>query len=302
MALGWGQDNYDGGWVNDQEAIASCARANAFLEWGATEAASLDSSELPPEFLSTLVEIKTLGKRIPYKNQGSAGFCCGAGTHGAAERTLVARIAKGDPFVWKETAFEVGYAGGRYDAGYSWAGDGSTGAATAAFVKNKGLCVRDKYDKYDLNNYLVDEARVWARKGLPAPVLAGAKQFPCEEIAKIKTWAEAKQAMAQGHFITVASSYGFNRKRDKNGVLTAWGRWLHCMLFGGYTQIDGVDHAHLINSWDDYFQGPEGKYPIGNDGGYVHWKTTEAMLAQGDSYAIIGTTGAKLDKRLLKWF
>lgn len=301
MALDWGFDGCNAGWVDAPDLVAECASRNEFLDWGSTEAATLDVESLPDEMLSLTNEIKVLGKRIDVRDQGEFGFCCGFGTVGAAERTLIARIAKGDSFAYKKSAPEVNYAGGRYDAGYRWMGDGSTAAASAAFIKNKGLCYRDIYGSYDLTEYQANAARGWARAGLPEPVLTAAKQFPCEAIAKITTWAQAKQAMAQGHYITVASSFGFKQTRDTDGVLTAWGRWLHCMLLAGWVKIKGEDHAHLVNSWGKYFKGPQGKYPIGDDGGYIHWKVAEAMLAQKDSYAIIGTAGAKLDKRLLNW-
>lgn len=302
MTMDWGEaTDYNAGWVDDPIAVAECVAKNGFLDWGSTEAATLDVKDLPDDFLSVNTEIKVLGKRLDYKDQGEHGFCAGAGTNNAGERTLVARIAKGDPFLYKKSALEVTYAGGRYDAGYRWAGDGSTTAASAAFLKKHGLCVRDIYGSYDLTKYQADAARTWARSGLPAPVLAGANLYPCEEIAKITKWSDAKQAMAQGHYVAVGSSYGFKRTRDKDGVLTPSGTWQHVMSFGGWVKINGEDHAHLINSWGAYFTGPQGKYPIGDDGGYIHWKVAEAMLSKNDSYAIIGTVGAKLDKRLLTW-
>lgn len=301
MALEWGQDGCNAGWVDAPDLVAECASRNGFLDWGSTEAAMLDTATLPKTSLSLYNEIKVLGKRLDYKDQDEAGFCAGFGTCNAAERTLIARIVKGDSFVYKKTAPEVNYAGGRYDAGYRWMGDGSTGAASAAFGKKHGFCVRDVYAGYDLTKYQVEAARGWARAGLPAPVMAGANLYPCEEIAKVTTWAQAKQAMAQGHYITIASNYGFRRTRDLNGVITASGVWKHVMCLAGWDTINDADHAHLVNSWGAYFTGPQGKHPIGDDGAFVHWKTIEAMLSQQDSYAIIGTKGAKLDKRLLTW-
>lgn len=302
MALGWGQDNYDGGWVNDPVAVASCAKANGFLEWGATEAASLSEAELPKDFMFCELERKILGKPIDPKDQGSYGFCTGFGTANAAERTLIAQMVAGESWEYKKLASEVIYSGGRYDAGYSWAGDGSTGAACAAFVKAKGAPPRAKYGDVDLNTYQADAARTWARRGLPSAVLEAAKQFPVQEVAKITNWQDAKKALVQGHCILVCSTFGFKQTRNANGIAEASGTWRHAMCIQGWALIEGEDCGSIVNSWGEYFKGPQGPYSPGNHCFYARAKVVDAMLRQNDSYALIGVKGATLNRKLLKWF
>ncbi len=153
MALDWGFDGCNAGWVDAPDLVAECASRNGFLDWGSTEAATLSAADIPKEFMFCNLERKVLGKIIDPKDQGEFGYCTGFGTANAAERTLVAQIAAGEPYQYKKIAPEVIYAGGRYDAGYRWMGDGSTGAACAAFVKNKGAAPRDQYGSCDLNKY-----------------------------------------------------------------------------------------------------------------------------------------------------
>ena len=301
MALDWGFDGTNAGWVDAPDLVAECAARNGFLDWGSTEAATLSSADIPKEFMFCNLERKVLGKIIDPKDQGEYGYCTGFGTANAAERTLVAQIAAGESYQYKKIAPEVIYAGGRYDAGYRWAGDGSTGAACAAFVKNKGAAPRDKYGSYDLNKYLADAARTWARSGLPDAVLQAAKQFPVQEVAKITTWAQAKQALVQGHAIVICSSTGFKQTRNLNGIAEASGVWQHAMCLQGWAMIDNEECPNIVNSWNSYFKGPQGPYSPGDHCFYARWKVVDAMLGKGDSYALIGVKGAKLNRKLLEW-
>ena len=176
--------------------------------------------------------------------------------------------------------------------GYS---DGSYGAAAAKWVKDWGVVYRDG----QLSGYSGERAKSWGAYGNGGKDDAGkldavAKKHPAVYVALVKTWDEAAAAIESGFAIPVASDQGFASTRGPGGWANASGTWFHEMCFVAvrYKKNGSEDDGLLcLNSWGPrWIDGP--KWPEDQPDGsfWVHRKTVERMLGQGDSFAV-GSVG-----------
>ena len=145
----------------------------------------------------------------------------------------------------------------------------------------------------DGTKYNEARARNWGDNGVPASLVAETKKYRSGSVSQVKTWDEAKKALAQRYGIAVCSNQGFTMQRDAKGVCEASGIWGHCMCLDGYyIDTDGREYGHIQNSWGpNAMTGPVG-WGNPNTGGF--WATSRAidgMLRQGDSWVYSAVKG-----------
>ncbi len=279
------------GWVDDAEIRQPVAATMpAFAE---TDAFKAVQGEEPQHVYLWEAYRRLYGTNPPERDQGAVGSCVSFGTAHAIEMTLANQVLLGFPGEFRDVAQEVIYAGGRVEVGGGRIrGDGCVGAWAAKFVKGWGIVPRGVTGRYDLSNYDVARCRAWGRTGVPDDLEPEAKKYPVGDAAQVRTWAEAKKALANGYGIAVCSNQGFTMRRDANGVCRPSGTWFHCMALDGYHVEGGTEYGHITNSWgDNAHTGPTGWGNPNKAGFWTDSRTIERMLRQDDSWAFSGVTG-----------
>jgi len=288
---------FPGGWVDDPEAVGVVASGLSFPSFGDTEAGQIEADELPENaFLWLAAEIVT-GARLPPRNQGKVGSCVAFGTARAIEYSMLAEIVSGEKEEFKALATEVIYGGSRVEIGGGklGRGDGSIGAWAAKWVHQWGLVARGVYGKVDLKTYSEARCKEYGLGGVPAELETIAKTFPVQTITQVKTWQDAKKALAQGYGIAICSNVGFSMARDSNGISKPSGSWGHCMCLAGYATIEGAEYGRIDNSWGDMaHHGPTGPGNPGPEGFYTAAATIGKMLSAGDSWVFSSVQGFPL--------
>lgn len=291
-----------GGWVKDAKAVEAIAETLKFKVFAATPAGKADDP-LPDSVYLWQAYAKAGIRGPPSKDQGQVGSCVSFGTNNAVARSLAVSIANGKAaFEFKDIAEEVTYGGSRVQVGGGRInGDGSVGAWAADFVKKWGVVAREKVGDYDLSTYSVTRCRDFGRQGVPAPLQAAAKNNPVQSITMVRTWAEAKRALANGYAMSVCSGQGFTMQRDANGICRASGSWAHCMCLDGYATINGKEYGHIVNSWGpNAHTGPVGPGDPPPCGFYADANVVNRMLGEGDSWAFSNVVGFPI--QTLDWF
>ncbi len=294
------------GWHKDDDAVKAVSDTLAFRVFADTPAGKSDDP-LPAQVYLWQSYSKLFGTGPPSRDQGAIGSCVGNGTSTAIDRSLATQIVLngGSKEEFRITSAEVNYGGGRVQIGGGRLGrsDGSVGSWSAQFAQKWGVVGQEKYPGYDLTTYSVSTCRTFGSSGVPAALQAVAKEHPVKDITQVKTWAEAKKALASGYAIAVCSGVGFEGKRNANGVKVARGSWAHCMCLDGYATIDGKECGHIENSW-----GPQpGEGPVGpgdppTSGFYADASTVGRMLAENDSWAFSAVKGWPGRAKELNWF
>lgn len=290
------------GWVPDPEAVEEVARAQPFYSFSGTPAGQ-GEDPLPGSVYLWHAEKKITGVNPKGKNQRQVGSCVAFGTNNAIRRTMAVQIALfGAPEELLDIAEEVTYAGSRVEIGKGRIrGDGSVGAWAAQFVKDYGIVARKVYGKYDLTSYEEARCRSWGNSGVPVELEAEAKRHPVKAITLVRSWEEAKRALANGYGIAICSNQGFNGNRDANGVKRPSGSWPHCMALDGYHTEGGKEYGHIENSWDERpGEGPVGWGDPPSSGFWADSAVIERMIKAGDSWAFSAVTG--FPARKLDWF
>lgn len=238
-------------------------------------------------------------------NQGSYGTCVSQGYGLGVDVLQAVEIKAGEreKFVAKAST-EYIYGASRVEIGGGrLRGDGSNGSWAAEALMKLGTLHRMKYldGKYDLSRYSGDVSRQWGRNGVPNELEPIGKEHPVKTTALVRSYEEARDAIANGYPVPVCSNYGFRSTRDKDGFCRPSGSWSHCMLF--VSVDDAYSRPGLLcwNSWgDDWVSGPlRHNQPLGSF--WVDAEVADAMLRQDDSYALSGYEGFKsqdLDYRL----
>ena len=290
------------GWAESPKEVQAVAEKLQFPTFGDTEAGKADDP-LPDRVYLWMVFKKLDARGPPTKNQNPIGSCVSFGTNNAIIRTTASEIVIGRKnFELKDIAEEVTYAGSRVEIGGGRiSGDGSVGAWAAQFVQKWGVVARAKHGEYDLTTYDPNRCRSWGKTGVPDQLEQIAREHPVQTVTQVKTWAEAKRALANGYGIAVCSNQGFTMQRDSRGVARASGSWPHCMCFDGYHTEGGQEFVHVENSWGaSAHTGPVGWGEPSTAGFWAEASVAARMLAQNDSWAFSAVKG--FPARKLDWF
>jgi len=290
---------YTPGWVNDPEAVAVIAGAQPLPFFSMT--AANDREVIPSEVYLWKAREKLTGQPWPARNQGQVGSCVSFGTAAAVEATLAAEVLAGEPESVRDICQEVIYAGSRVEVGGGRIrGDGSVGAWAAEFVKRWGVIDRAIYGAYDLTTYEEARCRAWGKTGVPDDLEPEVRKHPVQSITMVKTWDQAKQALASGYGIAVCSNQGFRMSRDAEGFARPSGSWAHCMSLLGY-QTGRREGGWICNSYGpNAHTGPVGAGNPPTCGFWADAATVDQMLQQGDSWAFSAVEG--FPARRLNWY
>ncbi len=230
----------------------------------------------------------------------TVGDCTGNG--GAMAVDVVRAVQKDD--LSKITMVEALYAGARIEisGGDFGSGDGATGAAVAQCANKLGTLVYDTYGSLDLREYSGARSRAWGRPGagIPDELEPIARKHPVKTIARVGSYEEARDAIANGYPVTVASNQGFNSTRDSQGFLRRYGSWPHQMCFIGMDDTGARPGLLCMNSWGpDWVSGPKRlDQPEGSF--WVDAAVADRyMIGAGDSWAFSNFTDWRAQPHLI---
>lgn len=289
---------YIPGWEYRPDEVEAIRQMQPFPTFGSTPANVV--GDIPDHVFLWEADRKVLGKVLEPKNQGQVGSCVSFGTNTAIRRTMLTEIMMGEPEEFKDIVEEVTYGGSRVEVGQGRiSGDGSVGAWAAEFVKRWGVVARGTYGGYNLERYDENLCRQFGRSGVPTDIENIAKKQPVKTITQIRSWDEAKKALASGYGIAISSNQGFSMQRDAKGICRPSGSWAHCMALDGYV-TEGSEYGHIENSWGaDSHTGPVGWGEPNTAGFWADASVIDRMLQQDDSWAFSAVDG--FPARKISW-
>lgn len=223
------------------------------------------------------------------------GDCVSWGYSGCVDLIACVEVVAGEAerHSWElRTCTEALYALSRVEYGDldgSYA-DGSFGAWAAAAVRQGGTLSRERLGPYD-----PQRAKEWGARGLPDELEPEARQHLIRNIALVRTFEEARDAIANGYPVAVCSAQGFQMVRDEDGFAQPSGTWYHCMKFIA-ARDDSRPGLLCMNSWGDQHSGPKGKYDIPDGSFWVDAEVCTRMFQNRtnggpDSYALSQFSG-----------
>lgn len=236
-------------------------------------------------------------------NGQKLGDCVSQGMAGAAQVLMAVDIAlRGERERWMGlVATEPIYGGSRVEVGKGrlGEGEGSVGAWAAKWVTDWGVIVRGKYGSIDLTKYDPALAAAWGRpkKGCPDELEPIAREHPIETASQVNNYEQARDLIANGYPVTVASDVGFDDdgRRDADGFLTPRGTWYHQMYFVDADDVFRRPGLLCVQSWrrsDGSIWGSGPKRNDQPDGTFwVDADACDRMLGQGDSFGYSGFKG-----------
>src|SRR5581483_8303267 len=180
---------------------------------------------------------RVTGGQLPAHDQDGVGCCVGEGFSSAVEYLQCVEIAlAGEAAEYAPISSEAVYALSRVEVGGGRiGGDGSTGAWAAKAVHDYGVLPRRAVGGYDLTHFDPRRARDWGRRGLPDDLEPEARKHLVRTVSLVRTFDEARAAIANGYPVAVCSDQGFTMERDRDGFCAPHGSWGHCMCFIGAT-------------------------------------------------------------------
>lgn len=287
-----------GGWIGPKDRSYDVAKRHdeivSFAKLFCTAAAPLADSGKGKVVLLYKALQTVLGRPIPPREQ-AIGDCVSWGyAHCIDVLSAVEIVLRGESEKWvAECATEWIYGASRVIQGGGRLRnmDGSLGSWAQAAVKDNGTLIRKDYGKgIDLSRYSGKRAKEWGYSALPHEMEVVADEHPVQATALIKSYEEARDAIANGYPVAVCSDVGFTMSRDSDGFSRRQGSWAHCMAFTGVDDENRRPGLLCQNSWGDYVQGgTRHDQPVGSF--WVDADAADAMLRQSDSYALSNFKG-----------
>lgn len=248
------------------------------------------------------------GKPFVVGRQGIGDCCSWGGIHAVYCQDAVSWTLGKLPEPPLMPASEPLYGGARVEARnkpgdgaqpYGGWSDGATGFGTAKFLRDFGVVYREVVNGIDLTTYSAERAKEFGAYGCGGKndkgVMDGiAKKHPCRHVVAVRTWEELAAAIESGYPVTLASSQGFQSRRNEDGIAEASGVWMHQMCAIGIRHKkngEATDDVCLIlNSWGTSWVSG-GKVPDDQPEGsfWARRSVVERMLE--DAWAIGDTDG-----------
>lgn len=231
------------------------------------------------------------------------GTCVGqASSLGATTRDSVQQVIHGKGDWVGHYAAEPIYAGSKVEIGidmdriakqsvWRWkAFQGTRCEYAVEWMLRYGLVPRGTYGKYDLSKTDCDLAVEWSKRksGVPKFIEEEAKKNPLLIAVKIDGgWPQACDAVSQGYPVLIGSSKGYGNRTNRDGLLDQYGIWMHATLLWGIDTKSRVEAGCIANSWPaNWVSGPEYKYGTPSSSFWTYAGNIDAMLKQGNSYAL----------------
>lgn len=246
---------------------------------------------------------RVTGGHLPNYRQ-EIGDCVSFGAKNAVQYLTCVQIAQGSREEFHHVFPPFIYGTSRHDIGGDRLGssDGSLGVWAAEAVKKFGVLFADDNG---VPAYSGRVASAWgSRSGPPRDSYDLARDNPVRSCAKVTTYAQVRDALANGYPVTVASNQGFALQgRDSGGK--CWGvpqgAWAHQMCLIGVDDAADRPGCYCLNSWGEALwpHQPDGAPP---GGFWVDARIVERMVGQDDSFAYSqfdGFPAQKLDHLLL---
>ena len=236
-------------------------------------------------------------------NQGRVGSCVAFGAKKAIDTVACVEIGlKKEPEEWVAGCCpEAVYGLSRVEIGGGRLGrsDGSIGAWAARACEKYGTLMQLKYDNVDVRRYSQKRCREWGYRGLPDELEPFAKKHVVKNCSAVRSYPEARDAIANGYPVTVASNQGFATRRDSEGFARPSGSWAHQMCFTAVDDKHGRPGLLCENSWGpSWISGPKRhEQPEGSF--WVDADVAERMLRQNDSWAFSAFSG--FPRRQIDW-
>jgi len=284
-----------GGWIRDDKAVEYSMGLLPTPVFGDVWHPTKDSGVGKTVLLYEI--IRSVSKSFPIRTQ-AIGDCVGQAAAYAVDAAKCVDIHIHKDFeAWvSETATEDIYAGSRILIGGGLDGDGSMGVWAARYCNDYGAVPRGQYGEIDLREYSGGRAKTWGDDGVPKSLLHIARQHPILTVSRVDTYEQARDLLANGYSVTIASNQGFKSTRDKDGFATPKGEWAHAMCLLGIDDNPQRPGVLCMNSWGIWNDGPkrlnqpEGSFWIDAD------VLEEDILSVGDSWAYSGYDGFKPQK------
>ncbi|QDU62148.1 hypothetical protein Pan216_30150 [Planctomycetes bacterium Pan216] len=198
------------------------------------------------------------------------------------------------PYIYGSARAYVG--GGRIPCNQ----DGAVGVWAAKALQQYGVLAADAEG---CPEYSAKIARAWGCDGPPDQFQQLARAQIVKTFARVTTYDQVRDALANGYPVTVASDVGFRMKGQvEDGKL--WGipkgNWAHQMCFVGIDDTADVPRfagggkgaVYCLNSWgpDAHGESPDGAPP---GGFWIGANVVDRMVGQGDSFAFSQFEGFK---------
>jgi hypothetical protein len=286
---------YPTGWIPDPEEVD---RVLGFLHhpvFGVTADPIKDTGKGKVVLLHKALT-SVIGGKFPIHSQ-AIGDCVSHGWGLGVDVLKAVQIVAGAREIWTgETATEIIYGGSRVEVGGGRLGngDGSIGAwAAKAVSETIGTLVRGKYGSIDLTTYSGSTAKRMGspRGGVPDELEPKAREHPVKTVSLVRTYEEARDAIANGYPVPVCSNRGFSSRRDEKGFARPSGSWAHCMLMCSVDDEDARPGVLIVNSWgENWISGPK-RHDQPEGSFWCDASVADRMLSEQDSFAMSGFVG-----------
>lgn len=246
------------------------------------------------------VQACTGGKHLPTYTQ-AVGDCVAHAVVNAVNYLQFSQLARGPPipgqfeFRPAHRPFVYGVARTAADLGNKRLGrsDGCVVSWACEAVQRYGVLAEQ-----DGPDYSGQLARSWGYNGVPEGYLWNAALFRVQSVARVETWEQLRDALANGYPVPFGGTLGFNRTEVRDGRL--WGirsgSWSHSMC---WIAVDDqvrspftgkVGAVYVLNSWgpNAHPAPPDGAPP---GGFWIDRATAEMYLRDGDCCALSNFDG-----------
>ncbi len=194
------------------------------------------------------------------------------------------------------------YIGGREMAGRSPVGDGAQTFWILKYLKKYGVLLKKLYGVDDLRHY--NKATYSSfKRGLTDNLRVEAQKHPLLHSEKVRSYNEARDAIAAGYPVILSSSLGVAKvKKDKDGFFKPRGYSLHCMCCIGMDDKDRpsilIQNSHGAN----WAPGPKRYGFEPNGSAWIDANTFNRYISKsGDSWTMSLFKGYKVERRYILW-
>lgn len=283
------------GWVDDQKEFET--QLAAMAEPLFSSAATILSGSGKGKTVLLYKVLEEVAGFIPKPLQTRAPDCVAHANAICLDTLKAVEIKTGDREEWLlRTACEPIYSNSRVLIGKRmFRGGGSTNTHAIQSLIKYGSLLRQKYGRVDLTEYSSNRSITWGNQELPKSLLDVSREHVINDFNLIRNYEEARDAIANGYPIVVASSQGFTKTRDREGFCSPSGTWRHSMA------VLAVDDAYrrpgllIQNSWPGYLRGPT-RHDNPTSSFWCDADVFNKMCRFNDTYCMVDFTGYKKRK------